>query len=198
MRYPGTAFICVSFITILLTNAGCASGRRYEVVAPGTARGAVLPNAGTIVTRDKIDYEVFQAEDKVIVRFVNRTGQPIKLTEQSASFDAAGRSFAVGPEELAPDQSGRIVLPATLAVEHTRTPTVATEVRIGGVDEGGIIGTRRDVENNDAEGGSIGSTAAPPPGFRWPPNALARVRFVYHVGESVEDVTHEWAIRRTK
>lgn len=200
MRYHSAAFICSSSLLLiaaaLVGGTGCNSSSRYDVVAPGSARGPIPRNAGTIVTRDKIDYEVFQADDKIIVRFVNRTGQPLKLTEQSVAIDAGGRSFAIEPQEVAADQSGRIVVPPAYAVDRTRTTPVATEVHVGGVDEGGIIGTRRDIENNDATGGAIGAAAAPPPGFRWPPNAQARLKLTFHVGDSTQDLSHDWSFRR--
>lgn len=198
MRHPAAVFISVSFLASILVAVGCESTARFNVVAPTTARGEVPRNAGAIVSRDKIDYEVFQAEDKVIVRFVNRTGQPLRLTEQSVILDAGGRAFAVDPQDLPPDQSGRLVLPPASAAQQARPSAIVTKVEIGGVDEGGLIGTRRDIQNNDAAGGSTGATAAPPPGFRWTPGTLARVRLIYRVGESPDDLTHEWTIRRTR
>jgi hypothetical protein len=202
MRYPAAGFIwasfSASFLAIGLFATGCESAARYEVAGGGTGRAEIPRNAGAIVTRDKIDYEIFQADEKVIVRFVNRTGQPLKLTEQSFTQDAGGRSFAVEPQELAADESGRVILPPTSAVERVRPAAIPAEVEVGGVDEGGIIGTRRDLQNNDAAGGSISAAAAPPPGFRWPPNARVRLRLVYRVGDSAEDLTHEWSLRRTR
>lgn len=198
MRYPAAGFTSGSFVTILLLAAGCESTARYDVVAPAASRGEVPRNAGAVVNRDKIDYEIFQAEDKLIVRFVNRTGQLLKVAEQSVMLDAVGRSFAVETQEIAPDQSGRAVLPPAFAAERRRSVSIATEVEIGGVDEGGMIGSRRDIQNNIDDGGSAGSAAAPPAGFRWPAGSLARLRLVYHVGDSVEGLTHEWAIRRVR
>ena len=187
--------MCASFVAIGLFTAGCESAARYEVAGGGTARAEVLRNAGAIVTRDKIDYEIFQADNNVVVRFVNRTGQPLKLTEPSFTQDAGGRSFAIEPQEVALDESGRAVLPPTSAVERARPVAIPAEVE---VDEGGIIGTRRDVQNNDAAGGSISGAAAPPPGFRWPTNARVRLRLVYRVGDSADDLIHEWSFRRMK
>ena len=202
MPHRCPAFICSSSLAaglaLVALSPGCNSAARYDVVAPASARGEVAQNAGPILSRDNIDYEVFQAQEKVIVRFVNRTGQPMRLTEQSVILDTAGRSYAVEPQEVPQDQAGRIVLPPATAVDTARPAPIATEVHVGGVDEGGLIGTRRDVESNRAGGGPRGATAAPEPGFRWPVNGQARLRLAYRVGEATEDLMHDWTIRRSR
>lgn len=205
MQHPRVRFTCISSGVSALTVAlalvalgGCNNDVGYSVVAPATARGEVPRNAGAIVTRDKIDYEVVQDQDKVIVRFVNRTGQPLRLTEQSVMFDSSGRTFAVDSQDIPPDQAGRVLLPPAFAVDQAHAAPVATEVRVGGVDEGGLIGTRRDIEINEGSGGSPGARAAPPPGFRWPVNGQARLRLVYRVGDAGDELTHNWTLRRSR
>jgi hypothetical protein len=101
-------------------------------------------------------------------------------------------------QEVPPDQAGRLVLPPTSGVDRTEHAPAPVEVRVGGVDEGGLIGTRRDIELNDAAGGGSGATASPEPGFRWPVNGQTRLRLVYRVGESTDELTHEWTIRRSQ
>ena len=75
---------------------------------------------------------------------------------------------------------------------------MATEVHVGGVDEGGLIGTRRDIEFNESTGSATGASAAPEPGFRWPVNAQSRLRLSYRIGEATEELTHDWTLRRTR
>lgn len=215
MRQGRQLFICISFAASLASVIGCASTAHYEVVSPGQARGGITANAGRIVSRDKIDYELFRLEDKVVIRFVNRTGVPIRLNEQSVSVDSTGRAFMIDPQEVAPDEAGRVILPPSFGVDRNRPAAVATPVRIGGIDEGGLIGTRRDIESNVASGAS-GSAAAPAPGFRWRAGTQARVRLVYELmptpqivsdtqpttppasqpASDATTITHEWAIRR--
>jgi hypothetical protein len=178
---------------LVAASIGCETNRRYEVVAPADSRGAVAPNAGAIVSRDKLDYEVFSTQGKVIVRFINRTGAPLELGEESVTFDSTGRPFAVEPQSIAPDQSGRVVLPPSDAAEKGPRPPVLNEVEVGGVDEGGLISPRRDRQH--ASG--ISATAAPEPGFRWRPGGVARLRLVF-VGPNNVEFTHDWTLRRTE
>ena len=168
--------------------AGCGSAQRYELVAPRELRGPVPMNVGQTFARDGIEYEAFQVEDKLVVRFVNRTSGPLRLTGASVLVDARGRAFAVEAQTLAPDQSGRVLMPPGLADEvrpGERRP-IASEVRVGGVDEGGIIRPRDD------------NVARPEPAtsdrFQWRSGQVARLTLAFDAAGKA--ITHVWTVRR--
>lgn len=168
--------------------AGCGNAARYEVVAPPEVRGTVPLNAGQTFARDGIDYEAFQAEDKLVVRFVNRTKGPLRLTGDSVIRDARGRSFTVESQTLGPDQSGRVLLPPGLADEvqvGERRP-IASEVRVGGVDEGGIIPPR---DENVTRTGPATSDR-----FQWRSGQVARLTLAFDAAGT--PITHVWTVRR--
>lgn len=179
-----TTFLLVPSLFLGLL-AGCGKVR-YEIVAPAAARGEVAPHAGPIVSRDDIDYEVFQLEDRVIFHFVNRRDRPIELSNQSILFDSTGHSFAIEPQTLAPDQSGRIVVPPANPISRGPSSPISAEVRIGGYDEGGMIRDDR----------SRYGSAPMSRDFRWPSGRTARFRFVFTAGD--ETITHEWTLSREK
>lgn len=165
--------------------AGCGKVR-YEIVAPPEARGEIAPLAGPILSRDKIDYEIFQADSKVIFHFVNRRDKPITLRGQTVLFDATGYSFAVEPQTVAPEQSGRVIVPPSNPIAREPSSPISTEIRVGGYDDGGIISDDRSAY------GSVPMTRD----FRWPVGKTARFRFVFTSGE--ETITHEWTLTREK
>lgn len=170
------------FVSLL---AGCGKVR-YAIVAPPEARGEVAPLAGPIITRDKIDYEVFQAQDKVVFHFVNRHDVPVTLSTQTVLFDATGYSFAVEPQTIAPEQSGRVIVPPGNPIQRGSGSPITSEVRVGGYDDGGIIHDER----------SAYGSAPMSRDFRWPAGRTARFRFVFTIGE--ETITHEWTLTRDK
>jgi hypothetical protein len=162
---------------------GCGKVR-YEVVAPPEARGAILPHAGAVVSRDQIDYEIFQLENKVVFHLVNRHDRPIELTAQSILFDATGYRFSIEPQTIAPGASGRVIVPPNNPIARDQAP-VNVEVRVGGYDDGGLIRDDR----------SRYGSASLARDFRWPNGRTARFRFVYRIGD--ETLTHEWTLERS-
>lgn len=172
---------------IALTAGGCTT-LRYDVVAPPEARGEVEPNAGVPVVLDGIEYEVFQVEDKAVIRFVNRTGGPLRLTGQSTMRDSRGQSFTLDPQDVVPDQSGRIAVPPSFAAaQGQRTTPAAGDPLTGPYDNGGIIPERHT--------GVPTATAAPTPSFRWPAGQQARFRLVFD--SAGKPISHEWVLRRS-
>jgi hypothetical protein len=172
-------------VSLLVISLLCGCGKvRYSVVAPPQAKGEIAPHAGPVISRDKIDYEIFQLEDKVVFHFVNRYDRPIELTTQTALFDSTGYRFAIEPQTVAPEQSGRVILPPSNAIPDGPSSPVSAEIHIGGYDDGGMVRDER---------GRYGS-AAMSRDFRWPNGRTARFRFVYRIGE--ETLTHEWTLSR--
>jgi hypothetical protein len=177
----------LSFVSIAVASLVMGCGKtRYEIVAPPQARGEIAPHAGPVFSRDKIDYEIFQLEDKVVFHFVNRHDIPIELSPQTVLFDSTGHSFSVESQTVAPDQSGRVIVPPSNPISRGPTSPISAEVRIGGYDEGGMI--------PDDRGRYGGASMARD--FRWPAGRTARFRFVFRVGE--ETITHEWTLSREK
>ena len=171
----------------LLALVGCANATRYEIVAPPDARGPVPREVGTSFTKDRVEYEVYQVEDKVIVRFVNRTTGPLTLTDASTMTDGRGKAFAVDAQSVGPDQSGRLVVPpGPTAAEAERRRPIAGEVHVGGVDEGGLI-RRRDENVARPEPTTSGL-------FAWPAGQTARLRLRFDADGT--PLTHEWILRR--
>ncbi len=163
--------------------AGCGKVR-YAIVAPPQNRGEIVPHAGPIISRDKIDYEIFQLEDKVIFHFVNRSDVPVELSSQSVLFDATGHSFSIEPQTLAPDQSGQVIVPPSNPISRGPSSPISAEVRIGGYDDGGIVRDER----------SAYGSATLSRDFRWPGGRTARFRFVFIAGDKT--ITHEWTLSR--
>lgn len=174
-------------VSLLVVSLLCGCGKtRYEIVAPPQARGEIAPNAGPIISRDKIDYEIFQLEDKVVFHIVNRHDRPIELSGQTVLLDSTGYSFAVEPQTIGPNQSGRVIVPPSNPIARDPNSPVNVEVRIGGYDEGGLIQDDR----------SRYGSASLARDFRWPNGRTARFRFVYRIAD--ETLTHEWTLAREK
>lgn len=183
------SFVCIIGLGLgLATLSGCGNAQRYEVVSPPELRGDVPLNAGQRFTKDDVEYEAFQAEDKLVVRFVNRTKGPLRLLGESGIVDGRGRAFAVEAQQLGPDQSGRVLLPPGLAEEVLRGERrpIATEVRVGGVDDGGIIAPR---DENDRRPDASESDR-----FRWRSGQVARLTLAFDADG--KPITHVWTIRR--
>ena len=166
---------------------GCAGNAKYEIVSPIEASGPIPRDVGATFPRDRIEYEVYQVDEKVVLRFVNRTQGPLRLTEQSTMTDAKGRAFIVDAQDIAPDQSGRLVVPPgpAASTDEPRRP-IATEVHVGGVDEGGIL-RRRD--ENVARPEPTRSTL-----FDWPGGQTARFHLIFDVNGT--PLIHDWILRR--
>lgn len=177
----------LSYVTLFAVSllAGCGK-LRYEIVAPASARGEIAPNAGVVMSREGIDYEVFELQGKVIFHFLNKTGESVRLTNESLMFDSTGQSFAMETMALAPDQSGRIVVPPGNPVARGPRSPISAGVRFGGYDEGGMIRDER----------SAYGSAPMARDFRWPAGTNARFRFVFAVGE--KSIAQEWTLRREK
>lgn len=178
------SLLLVSLGVISLLS-GCGKVR-YEIVAPSQVRGEIAPHAGPVMSRDQIDYEIFQLEDKVIFHFVNRMDRPIELSTQSVLFDSTGHSFSIEPQTLAPDQSGRVIVPPSNPIPRGQGSPISAEVRIGGYDDGGMIRDER------SEYGSAPMVRD----FRWPAGRTARFRFVFRAGD--ETISHDWTLSREK
>lgn len=174
-------------VSLIVISLLCGCGKvRYAIQSPGNFRGDILPQAGPTLTRDKIDYEIFQFEDKVIFHFINRYDAPIELTDQTVLFDATGHSFSVESQTVVPGASGRVIVPPSNAISRGPSSPVSAEVHIGGYDEGGILRDER---------GRYGS-ANMARDFRWPNGRTARFRFIFRKGE--EMIAHEWTLSRDK
>ncbi|MFT3786317.1 MAG: hypothetical protein QM770_09135 [Tepidisphaeraceae bacterium] len=165
---------------------GCQA-TRYALVSPYVPQNEVTPDKIVVLPqKDGLDYEFTQVEDKLVLRFVNRTGKPVELLPNSLMIDSRGVGYPIAGQTLAPDSAGRVVLPPRDIALDFGEPAASEEPIVSSNDDG----------LHTIAGQSIETYHKRVKSFDWPADQTAKVRLDWSIAGDTK--SHEFTVRRSK
>lgn len=167
-----------------LSATGCARSR-YELATPALVPIEAGGTPVSLPSRDGVNYELRQVDNKLVLRFVNTSAAAIELSATSELLDSTGASYPVEPQKLGSMVSGRVILPPRVEQSSRWSPAPS---EAGSPTDDGVFSV-----------GRVPLTAyqrEPVRTFDWPVDASATVRLRWTIeGKPIE---HEFVVRRVR
>jgi len=104
-------FRCLVPALLAMCVAGCARFE-YDIVSPPEMAQHVGTQSDVVLSRDPLQYRLISAENHLIMRIFNPTGERIQLLgSQSVAVDPQGQSHPLQNLAIAPNAFVKLILP---------------------------------------------------------------------------------------